>query len=262
VTLAPSVIGVSLLESASEDALLTSGNWQGQYLSGVYQKRKMTTIYPRPLLTETELSEITRILENAQWEHSATATNVYLETQQKNSEMAPSPEKTRIAEVTMAAINRDDGFRDMVFPKHSTGIIVSKTEINQGFQTHHDSPSNGDYSTTVFLSDPSTYLGGELTMFLGGTERKFALPAGHALTYDTGIPHCVKEVTEGVRYAIVFWTTSLIKDSRWREVLGDLRKLKKLLPREYTYDLLETCNDPHFITQGIENKLLRHFINQ
>jgi PKHD-type hydroxylase len=220
----------------------------------------MTTLYHRPLLTNEELAEIHQIIQQAQWGRHDSVLQEYLVAHQKNSEMVWSEGKARIAEIAMAAINRDDGFRDRVFPKHSTQVIVSKTEVGQGFKTHHDMPSNGDYSTTIFLSDPTTYKGGELTMFLGGTEQKFALPAGHALTYDTGVPHCVKEVTEGVRYAIVFWTTSLIRDGHWREVIADLRKVKKMLPRDYGYDLAETTNDPHFIVQGIENKIVRYFL--
>jgi len=221
----------------------------------------MTNLYSRPLLTEPELAEVSRLMSQAPWERHASVSNVYLDLQQKNSEMGRSEAKARINEIAMAAINRDDGFRDLVFPKHSTQIIVSKTEVGQGFKTHHDMPSNGDYSTTIFLSDPTSYKGGELTMFLGGEERKFALPAGHALTYSTGIPHCVKEVTEGVRYAIVFWTTSLVRDSRWREIIGDLRKVKKLLPRDYNYDLVGMMEDPHYLVQGVENKILRYFLN-
>jgi PKHD-type hydroxylase len=222
----------------------------------------MTTLYPRPLLTGGELTEIHQILQQAQWGHHESVLREYLSAHQKNSEMIWSEGKARIGEIVMAAINRDNGFRDMVFPMQSTQIIVSKTEVNQGFKTHHDMPSNGDYSTTIFLSDPATYGGGELTMYLGGNEQTFALPAGYALTYDTGVPHCVKEVTEGVRYAVVFWTTSLLRDSRWREIIGDLRRVKKMLPRDYGYDLAETTNDPHFIVQGIENKIMRYFINK
>jgi PKHD-type hydroxylase len=222
----------------------------------------MTTLYHRPLLTNEELAEVHQIIQQAQWGHHESVLREYLSAHQKNSEMIWSEGKARIGEIVMAAINRDNGFRDMVFPMQSTQIIISKTEVNQGFKTHHDMPSNGDYSTTVFLSDPATYRGGELTMFLGGAEQKFALPAGHALTYDTGVPHCVKEVTKGVRYAVVFWTTSLLRDSRWREIIGDLRRVKKMLPRDYGYDLAETTNDPHFIVQGIENKIMRYFINK
>ena len=221
----------------------------------------MTTLYHRPLLTNEELVEIHQIIQQAQWERHASVGNVYLDIHQKNSEMAGGAGRNRITDIAFAAINRDEGFRDTVFPKHSTGIIVSKTEVGQGFKIHHDMPSNGNYSTTIFLSDPATYEGGQLAMYMGGEEKLLALPAGHAVTYDTGIPHCVKEVTEGVRYAIVFWTTSLVKDGRWREVMGDLRKAKKLLPRDYGYDLTQTDKDPHFLIQGVENKLLRYFLN-
>ena len=218
-------------------------------------------MYARKLLTDEEIKEIHLLMAGATWERHASVSNVYLEVQQKNSEMAYSEERARIAEIAMRAINRDEGFRDLVFPRQSTGIIVSKTEVGQGFKVHHDLPANGDFSTTIFLSDPDSYGNGELTMFLGNTEIKHALPAGHALTYETGVPHCVKEVTRGVRYAIVFWTTSLIRDARWRDIIADLRKVKKLLPRDYGYDLCETINDPHFIVQGIENKIVHHFLN-
>jgi PKHD-type hydroxylase len=221
----------------------------------------MTTLYSRPLLTTEELAEIHQIVQQAQWGRHDSVLPEYLGAHQKNSEMVWSEDRVRISEIAMTAINRDTGFRDLVFPRQSTQIIVSKTEVGQGFKTHHDMPSNGDYSTTIFLSDPATYKGGELTMLLGPNEQKYALPAGYALTYETGLPHCVKEVTEGVRYAIVFWTTSLIRDGHWREVIADLRKVKKMLPRDYGYDLLETTNDPHFIIQGIENKIVRYFLD-
>jgi predicted 2-oxoglutarate/Fe(II)-dependent dioxygenase YbiX len=95
---------------------------------------------------------------------------------------------------------------------------------------------------------------------MGDSVTDYALPAGHAITYSTGIPHCVAEVTKGVRYAVVFWTTSLVKDARYREILADLRTVKRMLPRDYGYDLTETVNDPHFILQGVENNIMRHFL--
>lgn len=216
-------------------------------------------LYSRQLLTEEEVKQIHILMSNAQWDRQATNANIYLEDQQTNSEMQDCDNRREIYKIAMNAIGRDAQFRDFVFPKHSTYAIVSKTEVGQGFQAHHDVPANGDFSTTIFLSDPSFYEGGELTMFVNDEEKKFALPAGHALTYDTGVPHCVKEVTRGVRYAIVFWTTSLIKDARWREVITDVRRIKNLFPRDYGYDLQEANNDPHFLVQALENKLVRYF---
>jgi PKHD-type hydroxylase len=217
-------------------------------------------LYTRPLLTDSELKEILLLLTRAEWGRHSSVESVYLDTHQKNSEMLESPDKRRISEIVFNAINRDDGFRDLVFPERSTYIIVSKTEVGQGFKVHHDMPSNGDFSTTIFLSDPESYEGGQLQMLMGDSVTDYALPAGHAITYYTGIPHCVAEVTKGVRYAIVFWTTSIVKDARYRDILADLRKVKKMLPRDYGYDLPQAVEKPHFILQGIENKILRHFL--
>ena len=220
----------------------------------------MTKPYTRPLLNDTELKEILLLLTRAEWGRSETVLQEYLDAHQKNSEMLDSPDKRRIYDIVLSAINRDGGFRDMVFPDRSTYIIVSKTEVGQGFKVHHDMPSNGDFSTTVFLSEPESYEGGQLQMLMGDSLVEYALPAGHAITYSTGIPHCVAEVTKGVRYAIVFWTTSLVRDARYREILADLRTVKKMLPRDYGYDLAKAVEDPHFILQGVENKILRHFL--
>ena len=220
----------------------------------------MSKPYTRPLLSDSELKEILLLLTRAEWGRSETVLQEYLDAHQKNSEMLDSPDKRRIYDIVLSAVNRDDGFRDLVFPDRSTYIIVSKTEVGQGFKVHHDMPSNGDFSTTIFLSEPESYEGGRLQMLMGETVVDYALPAGHAITYSTGIPHCVAEVTRGVRYAIVFWTTSLVKDARYREILADLRTVKKMLPRDYGYDLTTAVNDPHFILQGVENKILRHFL--
>jgi len=219
-------------------------------------------MYTRKLLSKEQLSRVSRLVAGSQWARSASEDSVYLEAHQTNSEMVECQAKAEIQSIVMGAIEKDEGFRDLVLPERSTRIIVSRTEIGQGFKAHHDMPANGDFSTTVFLSDPATYQGGELTMLLGGEEREFALEPGHALTYSTGIPHCVKEVTQGTRYAVAFWTTSLIRDSNLREIVADLRKVKKLLPRDYGYDLTTIENNPHFLIQGVENKILRHFVQK
>ena len=219
----------------------------------------MNEIYTRPLLNDQELSQIWEIMSQAEWSRSSTVGNVYLKPSQKNTEMV-NGHHSPIGPIVMAALDRDAGFRDMVFPGQSTGVIVSRTDVDQGFKVHHDVPSNGDFSTSVFLSDPDTYEGGELTMWLGGKEQKFALPAGHAITYPTGIPHCVSEVTKGVRYAVVFWTTSIVRDHRYRDILAELRKIRSLLPKSYGYDVEAAVNDPAFLIQDVENKIIRYFL--
>lgn len=82
-------------------------------------------------------------------------------------------------------------------------------------------------STTIFLNDD--YEGGELTIKVGDTETSYKPKAGTAITYDTGLWHCVKPVTKGERKVVIVWSQSMVKDSFMRTQLIHLgREVEKL----------------------------------
>jgi PKHD-type hydroxylase len=220
----------------------------------------MTSFYIRQLLSSDDLATVTDYLSHAEWSKSRDRIPEYLSSGQTNSEMVAGILRNEISKTIFAEIDADQGFRDRVFPKNSTDLIVSRTETGEGFYAHLDTTSVGEFSTTVFLSDPDTYEGGELCLYLEEEVRKFKLPAGTAITYTTGAPHCVAEVTAGVRHAGVFWTASLVKDVRYREILSDIRQARRLLPVGTTYNLEEAALNPQFILQGVEHKLIRGFL--
>jgi PKHD-type hydroxylase len=220
----------------------------------------MTSFYIRQLLSSEDLATITDYLSHAEWSKSRDKIPEYLTGGQTNSEMIGGVIRNEISKIIFAGIDIDQGFKDRVFPKHSTGLIVSRTEVGEGFSVHLDTTSVGEFSTTVFLSEPDTYEGGELCLYLEEEVRKFKLPAGTAITYTTGAPHCVAPVTSGVRHAGVFWTASLVKDVRYREILSDIRQARRLLPIGTTYNLEEAALNPEFILQGVEHKLIRGFL--
>jgi PKHD-type hydroxylase len=219
-----------------------------------------TSFYIRRLLAPEDLEKIAEYLSHAEWSKSRDRIPEYLSGGQTNSEMVAGILRNEISKTIFAQIDADQGFRDRVFPKNSTDLIVSRTEVGEGFYAHLDTTSVGEFSTTVFLSDPDTYEGGELCLYLEDEVRKFKLPAGTAITYTTGAPHCVAQVTAGVRHAGVFWTSSLVKDVRYREILSDIRQARRLLPLETTYNLEVAALNPEFILQGVEHKLIRHFL--
>jgi len=219
-----------------------------------------TSFYIRQLLSSEDLATITGYLSHAEWSKSRDRIPEYLSGGQTNSEMVAGILRNEISKTIFAKIDADQGFRDRVFPKNSTDLIVSRTETGEGFYAHLDTTSVGEFSTTVFLSDPDTYEGGELCLYLEEEVRKFKLPAGTAITYTTGAPHCVAKVTAGVRHAGVFWTSSLVKDVRYREILADIRQVRRLLPLGETYNLNDAAVDPEFLLQGVEHKLIRHFL--
>ncbi|HZV18129.1 MAG TPA: Fe2+-dependent dioxygenase [Sphingobium sp.] len=79
-----------------------------------------------------------------------------------------------------------------------------------------------DISTTLFLSDPGTYDGGELVIEDVFGAQSVKLPAGDAVIYPGSSLHRVEPVTRGVRYASFFWTQSLVRSDEQRRILFDL----------------------------------------
>ncbi|MCP6151502.1 2OG-Fe(II) oxygenase, partial [Klebsiella pneumoniae] len=69
-----------------------------------------------------------------------------------------------------------------------------------------------DVSTTLFLSDPEDYDGGELVAEDTYGEHAVKLPAGDAIIYPATSLHHVTPVTRGARISSFFWTQSLIRD--------------------------------------------------
>jgi len=92
---------------------------------------------------------------------------------------------------------------------------------------HTDNPVQSsiraDLSYTLFLSEISSYDGGEVVIEIADKKAEFKEAAGSAVFYVTGALHSVNSVTRGVRYAAVGWVQSLVRDPRDREVLGKIR---------------------------------------
>jgi len=144
----------------------------------------------------------------------------------------------------------------------STDPIISKTPTGGYYHSHFDEPGCGHFSTTIFLSDPDTYDGGELVLLIDGEEKMFKLQAGEGITYETGTPHRVNKVTRGDRYAAVFWTTSFIQDlddlDEWRyyDMMADRYK-----DNSYYEDLISFNNSLYAHFKQKCDKISRKYVN-
>jgi len=79
-----------------------------------------------------------------------------------------------------------------------------------------------DISSTLFLSDPDSYEGGDLVVEdLYGPQR-VKLAAGDLVVYPGSSLHRVEPVTRGVRLAAFFWTQSLVRSDTQRRTLYEL----------------------------------------
>src|SRR5262249_35239859 len=129
-------------------------------------------------------------------------------------------------------------FRLAVRPKALSPLIFSRYEKNMHYGSHVDDAlmegMRTDVAFTLFLSEPTSYDGGELTIESAGGEEAFKLAAGALVAYSATslpaglVPHSPPPppqsaaVTRGVRLAAVGWARSFIRDPAQRELLFDL----------------------------------------
>jgi len=79
-----------------------------------------------------------------------------------------------------------------------------------------------DVSSTLFLSEPEEYVGGELQVLDTYGAHEVKLPAGDLILYPSTSLHQVLPVTAGERICSFFWSQSLIKDDAKRAMLFEL----------------------------------------
>jgi PKHD-type hydroxylase len=166
-----------------------------------------------------------------------------------------------VARIVYDAMDESGKFYNFCFPKTSSPILISKYDVGEQMSVHEDLPTNGDFSTTIFLNDPSTYGGGELCLYINGKEEKIKLDAGYAITYETGIPHYVNRLENGQRLVIALWSKSTTIDPLHRDILNDIFKLETLIPEDtQVYSDFESyLNSPRKIINSIKNKILRKY---
>ena len=154
------------------------------------------------------------------------------------------------SKIVYDALDVNADFKNFCLPTETSGVLFTRTHSGGYYKPHFDQPSLGDYSNTLFLSDPSEYDGGELTLWLNDKEETFKLEPGMVVSYHCGTPHQVKEVTGGTREVAVFWTRSRIKNDRLRLIMKDLFKCMNLIEDMPPFSSLEEALDhPQFLLQ-------------
>ncbi len=130
-------------------------------------------------------------------------------------------------------IKAHEVFRLAARPRSVSPLLLSRYDKGMGYGMHVDDALmeglRTDISFTLFLSDPDSYEGGDLTMSTTAGEQSFKLPAGSLILYPSTTLHRVEEVVSGVRLAAVGWVQSYIRDAACREILFDLETARLAL---------------------------------
>jgi PKHD-type hydroxylase len=160
----------------------------------------------------------------------ANQTKVNLQADQADPKYAES------VQIVSAAFARSREFLDFALPKHVLPPMLCRYEPGMKYGAHADNaviqlgPARirSDLSCTVFVSDPSTYEGGELAIWTGNLAIPIKGGAGEAIVYPSTWLHEVVPVRSGQRLVSITFIESLIADQHQRTQVYELNEIAAL----------------------------------
>lgn len=193
-------------------------------------------LYLKDVLNAGEVRRLLEISESAKFvdgRMSNTGTSI-----KNNLQAEPGdPGYLEAGEIVSRAIYRHPLIRDFCQPKSLTTPMMCKYEPGMHYGIHVDAavlstqpPVRADVSCTVFLADPATYEGGELSIQWGDHSVDFKGQPGEAILYPSTSLHQVKPVTSGQRIVSIMFIQSNVRDAMQRDILF---KLANFINREH-----------------------------
>lgn len=186
------------------------------------------------ILTADEVAQCRAVLEASPWVDGRVTAGDQAAGAKHNLQIPEESETAReLGVVILRALARSPAFNSAVLPLRVLPPMFNRYDRAMTYGYHVDNsirtiPGTGgmrmraDVSTTIFLSEPDDYDGGELIVEDTYGTKSVKLPAGHAVVYPSSSLHQVSPVTRGSRWASFFFTQSLVRDDGLRAMLYDL----------------------------------------
>ena len=180
-----------------------------------------------------EVREFRQLLESANWQDGR-ATAGHRAQGVKDNEQLPldDPLARQLADRVLDRLGRTPLFIAAALPNRVLQPRFSRYAGRGTYGNHVDNAIfalnasgqhlRSDISSTLFLSDPDEYDGGELVIEDMFGEHSIKLPAGHMIVYPGSSLHRVEPVTRGTRYVSFFWTQSFVAQAEQRRLLLEL----------------------------------------
>lgn len=195
------------------------------------------------VLTGEQVAECRRLLATAEWVDGKATVGEQGALVKRNRQLPElSPVGRQLGELILTRLSRNPLFFSAALPLRSVPPLFNRYEGGEQYGMHIDGavravPGSShfirtDLSSTLFLTDPADYDGGELVVQDTFGEHSVKLPAGDLILYPSGSLHRVNPVTRGARICSFFWTQSMIADDRHRTLLFQLdQTIQKLRGR-------------------------------
>lgn len=190
------------------------------------------------ILNAEQLATVNKAVDSATWVDGRTSAGDHARQRKSNEEMDQTcPSWAAINKTVVSQLFAHPEFQSSVLPAKISAAFVSRCSPGMQYGVHVDDPvmgaANGRYrsdvAATVFLNDPDSYSGGELTIHSRFGPVSFKGSAGSAVIYPASSRHEVTTITKGQRLVCVLWAQSLVRDPAQREILADLDSSRRAL---------------------------------
>jgi PKHD-type hydroxylase len=186
----------------------------------------------KQLLTAAEVARLDEISRDLKFVDGR-ATNPANQTKVNQQADPADPKYAESVQIVNAAFARSREFMDFAMPKRVAPPLLSRYEPGMKYGAHADAALiplgnarlRSDLSCTVFISDPSSYEGGELAINIGNQRIPFKGAPGEAIVYPSTTLHEVIPVRAGQRLVSITFIESLIVDQHQRMQVYELNDI-------------------------------------
>lgn len=185
------------------------------------------------VLDAAQVARVRTLMEAGPWADGNMTSGPQAALAKRNEQLPETSSEAREASaIVLDALGKSPLFFAAALPLKIYPPLFNRYTGGQSFGTHIDNairiqPGSqfrvrSDLSATLFLSDPESYDGGELTVEHNLGVQSVKLPAGHMVLYPASSLHHVEPVTRGARVASFFWIQSMVREDSARQTLFDL----------------------------------------
>ena len=185
------------------------------------------------VLTAAQLEQVRGTIDSAEWGDGNATSGAQAALAKRNRQLPEdSTAAKRAGEIVLHSLGRHALFMAAALPAKVWPPLFNRYTGGDQFGMHVDNAVRlkrggverlrSDLSATLFLSDPDSYEGGELTVEDTYGAHAVKLAAGDLILYPASSLHHVTPVTSGERVASFFWIQSMIRSDAQRRVLFEL----------------------------------------
>lgn len=196
------------------------------------------------VLNRDQVAECRKALAAADWiDGKATVGDQGAQVKKNRQLPELSPVGQQLGQVILGALAKNPLFFAAALPLRTVPPLFNRYEGGENYGMHIDGAVRAvpgtnfflrtDLSSTLFLSDPEEYDGGELEVLDTYGKHAVKLPAGDLILYPASSLHRVLPVTRGSRICSFFWTQSMVRDDRRRAMLFDLDNAIRTLRQKH-----------------------------